>query len=176
MTAQPDDAGARVAETIRRIKARHYPAAILGGQCAADSKAWPCDEWLVFDALQQAEAERDARVREIADEAPEFDEPLGPPTTHAELAAAFQERISHAEFSRFVQEAREQRERAERAEAALARLADWALDAGGWRLFYYATEPPPGIFDLTDRINPDLVPEIKQRLAASQPAAREGGE
>lgn len=58
--------------------------------------------------------------------------------------------------------------RAERAERALAELADWALDAGGWRLFYYAEAPPPGIFDLTDRINPQLVPDLERHLAAER--------
>ncbi|MCC6224721.1 MAG: hypothetical protein IT201_14655 [Thermoleophilia bacterium] len=36
----------------------------------------------------------------------------------------------------------------------LIALAKWAIDAGGWRLFYYAPPPPDGIFDLRDRFNP----------------------
>jgi hypothetical protein len=50
----------------------------------------------------------------------------------------------------------------------LAQLADWIISAGGWRAFYYAdAAPPPGIFDLSDRFNPDLVPELQRLLPAA---------
>ncbi len=41
--------------------------------------------------------------------------------------------------------------------AMLSKLADFACNEGGWRLFYYANEPPPeGVFDLSDTFNPDV--------------------
>jgi hypothetical protein len=56
----------------------------------------------------------------------------------------------------------------------LATLADWMISSGGWRAFYYATDPPPeGIFDLTDIINPDLVPELERLLPADEDATDE---
>jgi uncharacterized membrane protein YccC len=47
-----------------------------------------------------------------------------------------------------------------RAEGRLRALAEWAIEAGGWRLFYYAHESPPeAIFDMRDSFNPEVAAE-----------------
>ncbi len=48
----------------------------------------------------------------------------------------------------------------------LARVAEWAIDAGGWRLFYYAEDAPPDVFDLSDRFNPELSKRLLEVLTA----------
>jgi hypothetical protein len=74
---------------------------------------------LTADLAQRTE-ERDR----LAADSPEFDEPLGKPATLGELAESFRERVSHAEFSRFVQEARQMREERDEARAALAEMRE----------------------------------------------------
>jgi hypothetical protein len=44
----------------------------------------------------------------------------------------------------------------ERLQALVGALANWVCEAGGWRAFYYAADPPPGVFDLSDRFNPGV--------------------
>lgn len=60
-----------------------------------------------------------------------------------------------------------ERARADAAEARLALLADWAIDAGGWRLFHYSARAvPEEIFDLSDTFNPELTERMRAILAA----------
>lgn len=40
---------------------------------------------------------------------------------------------------------------------ALKAGLQWALEEGGWRLIYHASEPPPSVIDARDRHNPKIV-------------------
>lgn len=53
----------------------------------------------------------------------------------------------------------------------VAAVADWAVSEGGWRLFYYSEAPPAGVFDLSDRFNPEVAEPWRALLG--QPADRE---
>lgn len=57
----------------------------------------------------------------------------------------------------------------------LAQVSEWAIEAGGWRLFYYGDTAPAGVFDLSDRFNPDIAEHLQQALAAHTAAGDGAG-
>lgn len=53
----------------------------------------------------------------------------------------------------------------------LARVADWIIESGGWRAFYYGENYPEGVFDLSDRFNPDIAERLRAVLPTTTPPA-----
>jgi hypothetical protein len=112
----PDPTPAAVAAILARHREEHHT-------CAECAFPWPCDAASLAAALQTAQAERDKFHRYWSETERQF---LDKVQAYIDLKAALAT--------------------AQATSAQQAAALEWALAEGGWRLWYYATEPlPPGV-------------------------------